>query len=294
MGWKSASGASGTVQAIQEIMLAQGLDENLTLNKLNSIKKQAVLYKTIEQLALPGLVEDCRLVFVSGLSILIALFESLEIDTMGLAGGALREGVLYSMVKELQNHDIRKRTIDSFIERYHVNRSQGQRVSDLAVSFAQQLESRWFDKTDDSIAMLNAASLLHEVGLLIEYKQYQKHTAYILKNTLMPGFNQTQQKLLVALVSEHRADIDSEQLSSLGVNKAHAEKLIRILRLSVILAMRRKNDVLPLIKLKSENNALYILFPKTWLNQHPLMRTELEQEVYYQKKVDWKLVINTI
>ena len=60
MGWKSASGASGTVQAIQEIMLAQGLDENLTLNKLNSIKKQAVLYKTIEQLALPGLVEDRR------------------------------------------------------------------------------------------------------------------------------------------------------------------------------------------------------------------------------------------
>jgi len=294
VGWKSASGASGTVQAIQEIMLAQGLDENLTLDKLNGIKKQAVLYKTIEQLALPGLVEDRRLVFVSGLSILIALFESLKIDKMGLAGGALREGVLYSMVKELQNHDIRKRTIDSFIERYHVDQSQGQRVSDLAVSFAQQLESKWFDKSDSSSAMLNAASLLHEVGLLIEYKQYQNHTAYILQNTLMPGFNQTQHKLLVALVSEHRADIDSEQLSSLGANKIHAEKLIRILRLSVILAMRRKNDVLPLIKLKSEDSDLYIIIPKIWLEQHPLMRTELEQEVYYQKKVGWKLMINTI
>jgi len=294
VGWKSASGASGTVQAIQEIMLAQGLDENLTLDKLNSIKKQAVLYKTIDQLALPGLVEDRRLVFVSGLSILIALFESLEIDSMGLAGGALREGVLYSMVKELQNHDIRKRTIDSFIERYHVDQSQGQRVADLAISFAQQLENQWFDELSTSIAMLNAASLLHEVGLLIEYKRYEKHTAYILKNTLMPGFNQTQHKLLVALVSEHRADINSEQFSLLSANEAQAEKLVRILRLSVILAMRRKNDVLPLIQLKSESDDLYITFPRAWLDQHPLMRTELDQEVHYQKKVGWNLVINTV
>ena len=94
---------------------------------------------------------------------------------MGLAGGALREGVLYSMVKELQNQDIRKRTIDSFVERYHVDQNQGERVADLALSFAQQLESQWFKELDNSKAMLNAASLLHEVGLLIEYKRYEKH-----------------------------------------------------------------------------------------------------------------------
>jgi len=293
VGWKSASGASGTVQAIQEIMLAQGLDENLTLDKLNSIKKQAVLYKTIEQLALPGLVEDRRLVFVSGLSILIALFESLEIVSMGLAGGALREGVLYSMVKELQNQDIRKRTIDSFVERYHVDQNQGERVADLALSFAQQLENQWFKELDNSKAMLNAASLLHEVGLLIEYKRYEKHTAYILKNTLMPGFNQTQHKLLVALVSEHRADVNLDKFEELGANKLKAEKLVRILRLSVILAMRRKSDVLPSIELQADKDDLSISIPKTWLKQHPLMRTELEQEVHYQKRAGWTLVINT-
>ncbi|MFX3645675.1 hypothetical protein ACJBPR_10960, partial [Streptococcus suis] len=40
-GWEIASGASGTVQAIQEIMVAQSLDETLSLDKLNKIKKQS-------------------------------------------------------------------------------------------------------------------------------------------------------------------------------------------------------------------------------------------------------------
>ena len=53
VGWLSVSGASGTVQAIQEIMIAQRQDDALTLDKLNAIKHQAVLYKTIDNLELP-------------------------------------------------------------------------------------------------------------------------------------------------------------------------------------------------------------------------------------------------
>ncbi|OUL55868.1 guanosine-5'-triphosphate,3'-diphosphate diphosphatase [Pseudoalteromonas ulvae] len=290
-GWLSVSGASGTVQAIQEIMIAQRQDDLLTLDKLNAIKHQAVLYKNIHKLELPGLLEERRLVFASGLAILIALFEALEIETMGLAGGALREGVLYSMIPELQNHDIRQRTIDSFIERYHVDQVQGHRVAELTRTLALQVEKSWEIEEHEGVSLLYAAAQLHEVGLLIEYKQYQKHTSYIIRNTDMPGYSQTQHKIIGQLVKQHRADIERKSLQTFGNQDEFVMRILRILRLAVILTMRRKNDVLPDITLHAEQDKLVLSLPSHWLSQHPLMQTELEQEVQYQKKAGWELVL---
>ena len=85
------------------------------------------------------MLQERRLVFASGLSILIALFEALEIEKMGLAGGALREGVLYSMIPELHHDDIRARTINSLITRYHIDQFQAQRVAEIASLFIAKL-----------------------------------------------------------------------------------------------------------------------------------------------------------
>lgn len=91
LGWNVCVGASGTVQALQEIMLAQGMDEVITLTKLKRLQKQAMLADHLEELDIEGLTLERALVFPSGLSILIAIFESLNIEAMTLAGGALRE-----------------------------------------------------------------------------------------------------------------------------------------------------------------------------------------------------------
>ncbi|MBN8110471.1 guanosine-5'-triphosphate,3'-diphosphate pyrophosphatase, partial [Vibrio vulnificus] len=101
LGWNVCVGASGTVQALQEIMLAQGMDEIITLPKLKRLQKQAMLADHLEELDIEGLTLERALVFPSGLSILIAIFESLNIEAMTLAGGALREGLVYEMVDGL-------------------------------------------------------------------------------------------------------------------------------------------------------------------------------------------------
>lgn len=289
-GWDYAAGASGTVQAIQEIMVAQRQDETLTLDKLHDIRQLTVQYSNIDSLQLPGLSEERRLVFVSGLAILIAIFEVLEIEAMGLAGGALREGVLYSMIPELQRKDIRQRTIDSFVTRYHVDHSQGERVACIAKLLATQLASDWhLNETDH--ALLHSAAKLHEVGLLIEYKQYPKHGAYILKNTDMPGFTRQQHLLVTMLVQSHKGDLSANQFESLGAHQQLAICLVRVLRLAVILSMRRKDDVLPQLAINAQGEALILSIDSQWLKQHPLMLSELNQETLYQRNAGWKLTI---
>lgn len=291
-GWQQAAGASGTVQAVQEIMLAQWQEETLTLERLHNIQRQTVLYETIEELHLHGLSEERRLVFVSGLAILIALFETLEIETMSLAGGALREGVLYSMLPNFKQQDIRERTLHALTTCYHIDMTQAELVNDVAQTLAKQVSEQWQLCSSD-LALLKAAAYLHELGLLIEYKRYPQHGAYILLNTDMPGYSNEQRKLIANVITQHWGDIDVNHFYNFEGKHSTAQHLTRILRLAVILSMRRKSDVLPDIQLSIEKEQLTLCIEKSWIEKHPLMLAELEQEKLSQLKANWQLEIKS-
>ena len=81
-GWKVCVGASGTVRALQEIMMAQGMDERITLAKLQQLKQRAIHCGRLEELEIEGLTLERALVFPSGLAILIAIFTELNIQCM--------------------------------------------------------------------------------------------------------------------------------------------------------------------------------------------------------------------
>src|SRR5690606_1321451 len=142
-GWQLAVGASGTVQAMQEILVAQGKDEVITLSRLEDIMQQALACGRMEQLTIVGLAQERKQVFPSGLAILIALFRKLHINGMTLSGGALREGVLYSMLPQLQHTDVRNRTVASLMVRYFIDQRHAERVAEMACELANQLQSRW-------------------------------------------------------------------------------------------------------------------------------------------------------
>jgi len=94
LNWSLCMGASGTIQAVNEVNSQQRLDNRLTLSVLNTIKQQCILTGQIEKLQIEGLKESRKPVFASGLAILIALFECLEINAITPSKGALREGLI--------------------------------------------------------------------------------------------------------------------------------------------------------------------------------------------------------
>ena len=186
----------------------------------------------------------------------------------------------------------RQRTIDGFMNRYHVDQKQASRVSSLALLLANEVSQYWPVAAQSGLPLLNAVAQLHEIGLLIEYKQYHKHTAYILENTDMPGFSQSEHKVIVAIAHSHRSDLQKGCLDHLGAHSSVAAYIVRLLRIAVILSMRRQDDVLPNFKITAENEELAIQFENNWLKKHPLMASELNQEIKYQKKCGWKLKVS--
>lgn len=290
-GWKVCVGASGTVQALQEIMMAQGMDERITLAKLQQLKQRAIQCGRLEELEIEGLTLERALVFPSGLAILIAIFTELNIQCMTLAGGALREGLVYGMLHLSVDQDIRSRTLRNVQRRFIVDAEQAGRVAQLASLFADRVNQSW-DIEPLSRELLLSACALHEIGLSVEYKQAPLHAAWLVRNLDLPGFTPAQKKLLATLLLNQTNAVD---LSSLHQQNAVpprvAEHLCRLLRLAILFASRRRDDVLPATTLDVEDEKLILTLPEKWLDNHPLGAELIEQECQWQSYVHWMLEV---
>lgn len=288
--WEQCLGASGTPQAIVEILVEQGISDAIRLDYLYILLQQCIDCVNIDSLEIDGLIESRRAIFPSGLCILIALFEQLKISEMQISGGALREGLIYGMLEDCEKNDRRSHSLKESIEKFHIDAQQARRVCDVAQNLYTQLCAQTNICNFDAMAVIEAAALLHEIGLHIEYKHYHMHGAYILKHLPLNGYSQMQRKSICHLVQSHRQELD------LGLfDHYHPDLqpllfgLVRIIRLSCLLSIRRKDNVLPPIKLVTQESHWQLIFPEGWLREHPLIDAELANEKWLQHKVGWPL-----
>lgn len=288
--WQQCLGASGTPQAITEILVAQGISDAIRIDYLQNLMQQCIDCRHIDELQIDGLIEARRSIFPSGLAILIALFEQLKISDMQISGGALREGLIYGMLDNMQQNDRRLQTLEQTISHFHIEAQQANRVKNLALSLFRQVREQIDVSKIDGEAILIAAAMLHEVGLHIEYKQYHAHGAYILAYLPLVGYSQQQREGIKILVFSHRQEIDLQLFDHFHPNvRGVMLNLSRILRLACLLSIRRKDKLLPDISLTLEGDSWQLTFPKGWLKAHPLIDAELANEKWQQHKVGWQL-----
>ncbi|MDO6445243.1 guanosine-5'-triphosphate,3'-diphosphate pyrophosphatase [Colwellia sp. 1_MG-2023] len=279
IGWQSVLGGSGTMQALAEVLLFQNRPSIISYHFLKEIQQQLIANQSVNNINIAGLTSERTPVIASGLSILIAIFESFAIEQLQLSCGALREGLLYEMLPCNKKVSIRKRTALSLMHRYHVDEQHAYRVKAQVASLFQSLSPAWQLHKDNSYELLLISCDLHEIGLLLEFKHHQKHSAYIIENAELPGFDQADRQLLKAFVKLYKGDIDVSLLKQSVTDPQTASYLLAILRLSIILCRLRKDDVLPHYQSSvDENNQINLCLPKDWLAEHPLIADELVAE----------------
>lgn len=288
--WQQCLGASGTPQAITEILVTQGISDSIRLDYLHNLKRQCIDCTSIDLLDIDGLTEARRVIFPSGLAILIALFEQLKIQEMQISGGALREGLIYGMLDNMQQNDRRTQTLEQVIDRFHIEAEHANRVKNLSLTLFKQVQQQVDLGKVDCESMLIAAAMLSELGMHIEYKQHHMHGAYILSYLPMIGYTQQQKAAIKTLVQSHRQDLNLSLFESFHPDVRDALLILtRILRLSCILSIRRKDHLLAEFNLTIDDSLWQLTFPDGWLKSHPLIDAELANEKWQQHKVGWKL-----
>ena len=112
---------------------------------------------------------------------------------MTVAGGSMRQGILYDLLGRFQHQDMRDATVSQFMQRYHVDSKQARRVANLALALYERLSADDTSKDETAPHYLAWAAKLHEIGISVAYSGYHKHTCYILSNADMPGFSRDEQ-----------------------------------------------------------------------------------------------------
>lgn len=294
LGWDACMGASGTIQAVQEVLLAQGKDERITLKRMTALCQQLIECGDFHSIDMVGLAEERQPVFPSGLIILIALFKGLGISEMTTSGGALREGLVYEMLGNLRRQDVRDRTLSSLLMRYHLDQEQGKRTRQLAAKLFDQVAGSWKLTAHQAREILLSAAQVHELGLIIGFADSHRHGAYILKHSPLPGFTPVQKRLLTLLVGNSKGELSLDELNGMvGFSRRQAAGLVRILRLAILLTAQRMAIETDAIQLSVNGAQLVLTLPYDWREQHPLSEADLETEALAQQSAGWALVIET-
>ena len=290
-GWQSAAGSSGTVRAIGEAI--RELDPqavHITKDGLDRVLKYMVDRGSTRDLELAAITDERRPVFPGGTAILSEVFDVLGIESMRIADGAMRDGLLYDMVGRFTDEDARERSVRGMQQRYHVDLAQAERVEASVLEFLAQTRQTW--KLEDTLSdlILKWAARLHEIGLDVSHNGYHRHGAYLLENADMQGFPREEQRLLARLVGGHRRKLSLEGLEELVPPwDRDTIFLIVLLRLAVLLHRGRSSAALPPLELNAKPHTLEVKFPGRWLKDHPLTAADLQQEIDHLKAHAFRL-----
>jgi exopolyphosphatase/guanosine-5'-triphosphate,3'-diphosphate pyrophosphatase len=281
--WQTAVGSSGTIRAIERVVIANDWsDDGITKSSLKRLRRALVSAGHVDKLRLDGLSDDRRPVFAGGVAVLSAVFKALDIKRMQVSDLALREGLLYELVGHIRHIDIRDSTVRALMQRFGVDKKQARRVEGTANTLLQQLSSDWDLGAPEHGQMLGWACRLHEIGLTVSHNSFHKHGAYILANADMPGFSRPQQALLGALVRAHRRKFVDQEFALLPSRvREYARRLTVLLRLAALVHRGRSGSHRPPLTICAEGSRIQIEFADRWLSKHPLTGAEIAREAEY-------------
>ncbi len=291
--WNIAYGSSGTIGAVADVLQSGGWpSEQITREGLDWLKEKLIKAGQVDTLKLEGVKEDRKPVIGGGLSVLCALFDLMQIDTMHAAQGALRHGVLYDLLQREENTDLRSGMVLALGNRFAVDTAQAERVQRTA----SQLFKTVIDQSGiDLVASnrlgkkLNWAAHLLEIGTRISHSDFHKHGAYILDNADLPGFSMSELHRLSQLILGHRG-----KLKKLELELKNPEFVIQLisLRLAAILCHARRDPDLKGISLRKVDNSetgFAIHCKKSWLQHWPQSAHLLREECIAWQKTPWQL-----
>ncbi|MDO8863215.1 Ppx/GppA phosphatase family protein [Haliea sp. E1-2-M8] len=278
--WAECVGSSGTLQAIEAVLASQGWSDGGGINRkgLEKLEKRLLRFKRFDNIALAGLSSQRRNVIAAGVAIASAMFDELGIKQMRTSRGALREGVIYDLMGRFSHEDVRERTINALMQRYGVDTAMAELMARRARTLFNATRSGWKLRGTDG-DLLQRTALAHEIGMAISHKHYQRHSAYLLLNTDLPGFSQEEQEQMALLAATQRGKLDGPAWAAVADSeRPRLLRLITLIRLALIFKYVEQLEALPDFAVAPDADGLRLEFPAGWLAQHPLTAQELQLE----------------
>ncbi len=290
--WDVAYGASGTVGAVGEVLAAAGWPPGrIDRAGLDWLLECLLNAQSADRLRLDGMRDDRKAVIGGGISVLLAVFDLLEIDQLQVADGALRHGVLYDLLdRDAPQTDVRSASVQALASKFRVDEAQAGRVASVARHFLHSLlEGAAASPVDvqRTARKLCWAAQLHEIGMQISHSDYHKHGTYILDHADVGGFAVSELHRLALLVLGHRGKL--RKLEADFTDPLFVLQLLA-LRVAVILCHARRNPALDSLAVECHpgQQLVRLTCDRTWALAYPQSSHLLREEVVAWQKTPWQ------
>ncbi len=202
-----------------------------------------------DRLRVPGLPPDRADIVVAGLVVVERLMKHLGVSHIHANPGGVREGLLTRMVRERAEDMSERASRDDrlvasarrFAEGCLYERDHSEHVAALAVLLYDECVRQAglvprLGTVPHERAVLEAAGLLHDVGIMVEYRRHHKHSATIVRHADLPGWDARLQEVLAQLCRYHRRGapgVRHRAFASLnGADRALVRRLSGLLRVA--------------------------------------------------------------
>jgi exopolyphosphatase / guanosine-5'-triphosphate,3'-diphosphate pyrophosphatase len=244
-------GSSGTMENIA-LMIAyrQKRSPNLSLNELGFTAKEfydfykfAIGKNRNQRARLKGIDEKRIELLPAGLVLVKFVLETFAINEVKISSQALREGIILRYIKKEMDElrelefveDPRRRSVLELVHKCDWHEDHSRHVAKLSLRifdvFRDELE---LSETDREL--LEYAAFMHDIGYLISHSKHHKHALYIIRNSDLLGFRESEIEVMANVARYHRRSTPKarhEYYRNLSKdNKARVKKLSAILRVA--------------------------------------------------------------
>lgn len=244
--WETASGSSGTILALSRLINAdKPLPENqITLPRLVEFNQSLSKLNFAQRMQLPTMSRQRAEILIAGGQILEAAMRALKIKTLKPCAFALREGVIVDYLRKLESENLppvpdtaepRLRGVFTVGRRFGYEEAHSLQVAQIAEKIFDGLAPVYKLPRAHRV-LLSAAALLHNVGYHIAHMEHHKHSLYLIKNSELTGFSESERLIIANVARYHRGKLPTEKhpdFMSLSVaDKQAVWRLGAILRLA--------------------------------------------------------------
>lgn len=249
------TGIGGTIRSLAE------LDQKLRNYPMDRVHAYVLRLQRLEELIemlrgmnqrqredLPGISRDRADLILTGAVILRSLLVKGHFETLMVSGQGLREGLFYEQFLIGEQPpifpDLRNFSIQNLARNYHYEAIHAAKVRELALAMFDQLRSlHGYGEWEREL--LGYASIVHDVGLAVNYYDHHKHSAYLVLNASLSGFSHREIAILALLARYHRkGDVHVDEFADI----LEPGDDLRVARLSALLRLaefmeRRKHQI---------------------------------------------------
>jgi exopolyphosphatase/guanosine-5'-triphosphate,3'-diphosphate pyrophosphatase len=212
---------------------------NLSAMSFKDVKEveQELRRSTIkERLAIPGL--DVKRVYTlfPAAVVLRRLMELTGRDELVLCDKAIREGIIYDFTvrhkdrlkAEAEIPDLRRRNVIALARRCHIPEVHSLHVASLALRLFDQTKAlHGLGQTERD--WLEYATILHDIGYLINERQHHKHAYYLITHSDLGGLSSEELQIIANVARYHRRALPHRKHDGFETLAPRLQRVVRML-----------------------------------------------------------------